>query len=98
MANTTVNHQLFRNVCCRVYRDEFLVDVQCLVRTVAADILLLDLLMIVDQYRVLYPRRPSGLVGNHEHLCEEVMSSIFCENQNLCLFFLNGKRENESQI
>ena len=29
----------------------------------------------------LYPRRPSGLVGNHEHLCEEVMSSIFVKTR-----------------
>ena len=59
MANTTGDYQWFRDVCCRVFRDEILVDVQCLVRTVAADILLLCLLfMIVDQYRVVVSSSP----------------------------------------
>ena len=74
MANTTGDHQLFR---------EFLVDVQCLVRTVAADILLLCLLfMIVDHYRVFVSSSPEWSRRNPlTPASVEVMTSIFVKTR-----------------
>ena len=83
MANTTGTHQLFRDVCCRVYRDEIFVDVQCLVRTVAAGILLLYLLfMIANQYRVFVSSSPEWSSRNpRTPASAEVMSSIFVKTR-----------------